>query len=339
MEKDDEVSGEGNSYTTPFRQYDPRLGRWKSLDPLAGKYASVSPYVGMGNNPNFYTDPLGLEPNRGDKGSKANPGDKLRRAWRNFKGKFSKGRVQVEKGNFRDKWQGFLSKTNNLINKSLDIGYNIGQKVGSGIRKMSRSIRNTFGGWKLKLRPWGNLNIRIGPISIQSRKHRGTTRIGFPFHIEYTPNFLGANIPSLYIPYPSFLVGWKNFGLPIPLLIGAPPQVSTAVTGTGGVYRSLLTSFRLFGILLYNNQPVPDSHFIAGGGNVLGFRRTLMRPGYGINIVFGRGGPTNIITNSRIGSSSASTVLWLTWMPRIFRINIPYPTFRFLTWDRLTIIP
>jgi RHS repeat-associated protein len=35
MERDNEVSGNGNSYTTEFRQYDPRLGRWKSLDPLA----------------------------------------------------------------------------------------------------------------------------------------------------------------------------------------------------------------------------------------------------------------------------------------------------------------
>ena len=38
MELDNEVSGDGNSYTTEFRQYDPRLGRWKSLDPLMAKY-------------------------------------------------------------------------------------------------------------------------------------------------------------------------------------------------------------------------------------------------------------------------------------------------------------
>ena len=45
MEQDNEVSGNGNSYTTEFRQYDPRLGRWKSLDPLMAKYPMMSPYV------------------------------------------------------------------------------------------------------------------------------------------------------------------------------------------------------------------------------------------------------------------------------------------------------
>jgi len=34
MEKDDEVKGKGNSYTTHFRMLDPRLGRWLSTDPI-----------------------------------------------------------------------------------------------------------------------------------------------------------------------------------------------------------------------------------------------------------------------------------------------------------------
>jgi RHS repeat-associated protein len=71
MEQDKEVSGNGNSYTTQFRQYDPRLGRWKSIDPLAHKFASINPYAGMGNNPMFFIDPLGLEP--GGPGDKSNP--------------------------------------------------------------------------------------------------------------------------------------------------------------------------------------------------------------------------------------------------------------------------
>ena len=61
MEKDAEMKGEGNSYTTEFRQYDPRLGRWLSLDPLMKKFPWMSPYVAFNNNPVFYIDPLGLE--------------------------------------------------------------------------------------------------------------------------------------------------------------------------------------------------------------------------------------------------------------------------------------
>jgi RHS repeat-associated protein len=66
MEHDPEVSGDGNSYTTEFRGYDPRLGRWKSLDPLMAKFPHSSPYVGFADNPIIYIDPYGLEPVNGD---------------------------------------------------------------------------------------------------------------------------------------------------------------------------------------------------------------------------------------------------------------------------------
>jgi RHS repeat-associated protein len=59
MEEDPEVSGDGNSYTTEFRGYDPRLGRWKSLDPLMAKFPHASPFEGFANNPIFYIDPKG----------------------------------------------------------------------------------------------------------------------------------------------------------------------------------------------------------------------------------------------------------------------------------------
>jgi RHS repeat-associated protein len=61
MEKDDEVKNlSGSSYTTEFRQYDPRLGRWLSLDPLMQQFPSMSPYVAFDDNPIYFTDPLGL---------------------------------------------------------------------------------------------------------------------------------------------------------------------------------------------------------------------------------------------------------------------------------------
>ncbi|WP_300662073.1 toxin C-terminal domain-containing protein, partial [Fluviicola sp.] len=68
MELDNEAKGNGNSYTTEFRQYDPRLGRWLSLDPLMAEFPWMSPYVAFDNNPVYYTDPLGLA-------AKGGPGD------------------------------------------------------------------------------------------------------------------------------------------------------------------------------------------------------------------------------------------------------------------------
>ncbi len=61
MEKDDEISGNGNSYTTQLRQYDPRLGKWLSLDPLMAKYPHQSSYAAFNNSPIYFADPTGLE--------------------------------------------------------------------------------------------------------------------------------------------------------------------------------------------------------------------------------------------------------------------------------------
>ncbi len=58
-EKDMEVKGEGNSYTTEFRQLDPRVGRWLSPDPLEDEMEDLSPYNSMGNNPIQFNDPDG----------------------------------------------------------------------------------------------------------------------------------------------------------------------------------------------------------------------------------------------------------------------------------------
>jgi len=62
MEKDDEIKGNGNSYTTEFRQYDPRIGRWLTLDPLMMIFPAESPYNAFANNPIFFNDPYGLAP-------------------------------------------------------------------------------------------------------------------------------------------------------------------------------------------------------------------------------------------------------------------------------------
>ncbi len=60
-EKDDETKGNGNSYTTEFRQLDPRLGRWLSVDPLSFKFPWQSTYIAFDNNPISLVDRLGSE--------------------------------------------------------------------------------------------------------------------------------------------------------------------------------------------------------------------------------------------------------------------------------------
>ena len=57
MEGDPELKGRGNSYTTEFRQYDPRIGRWWSIDPKT--HHEYSPYSAFDNNPIYYVDPEG----------------------------------------------------------------------------------------------------------------------------------------------------------------------------------------------------------------------------------------------------------------------------------------
>jgi len=64
MEMGDEVYGIGNEYTTEFRQYDPRIGRWLSKDLLFADFAYQSPYIAMDNNPIVITDAFGLEGQR-----------------------------------------------------------------------------------------------------------------------------------------------------------------------------------------------------------------------------------------------------------------------------------
>lgn len=77
MEQDNEVSGNGNSYTTEFRQYDPRLGRWKSLDPLMAQFPWQSPYCAFDNNPIFYIDPSGLASEGWVRGGTNSKGEKV----------------------------------------------------------------------------------------------------------------------------------------------------------------------------------------------------------------------------------------------------------------------
>jgi RHS repeat-associated protein len=58
-EMDNELKDGGNSYTTEYRQLDPRLGRWFSSDPVFQPHQS--PYNSMDNNPIMLNDIFGLK--------------------------------------------------------------------------------------------------------------------------------------------------------------------------------------------------------------------------------------------------------------------------------------
>lgn len=62
MERDDEISGAGNSYNFGARLMDPRAGRWMSTDAQEKKFPHASPYNFVLNNPIAMMDPDGNLP-------------------------------------------------------------------------------------------------------------------------------------------------------------------------------------------------------------------------------------------------------------------------------------
>ena len=59
QERDDEISGKGNSYTADFWQYDSRLARRWNIDPILKEHES--PYASFANNPIYFNDPDGKD--------------------------------------------------------------------------------------------------------------------------------------------------------------------------------------------------------------------------------------------------------------------------------------
>jgi RHS repeat-associated protein len=49
-------------YDLPFRNYDPVLGRMSQVDPMSDKYGGLSPYNFSFNDPVYWNDPMGADP-------------------------------------------------------------------------------------------------------------------------------------------------------------------------------------------------------------------------------------------------------------------------------------
>jgi|GEM_PF-2006077 len=61
MERDNQISGQGNNLDFGARIYDSRLGRWLSMDPLSVKYPALNPFNFVANMPIIAVDPDGRD--------------------------------------------------------------------------------------------------------------------------------------------------------------------------------------------------------------------------------------------------------------------------------------
>ena len=119
MERDDELKGEGDSYTAEFWQYDSRLGRRWNLDPVVKEHES--PYAVFANSPIWFSDPNGADTldfnKNGDITRFAKGGeDVFRKVDENNKVENS---LKMPKGTLQYKWQ--YNKEKDEENKPLKI--------------------------------------------------------------------------------------------------------------------------------------------------------------------------------------------------------------------------
>lgn len=61
-----ELNSTSQLYDLDYRNYDPVLGRMNGVDPMASKYSSLSPYNFAFNDPVYWTDVSGADPNPGE---------------------------------------------------------------------------------------------------------------------------------------------------------------------------------------------------------------------------------------------------------------------------------
>jgi RHS repeat-associated protein len=157
-EKDDEVKGSGNSYTTYFRQLDPRLGRWLSIDPVVQPWQS--PYCSMDNNPILNND---VE------------GDKIRgnrRIYRRYRAQLAlqianatRGMAEAQLQQNGEKWAALNRYRQDLLNQQSALQSLRDSKVIFKIRR-----NNNFPSSKLSSRTDMDIDAYIGADQLSNRR-------------------------------------------------------------------------------------------------------------------------------------------------------------------------
>ena len=146
MEQDKEVKGGGNSYTSYWRQYDPRLGRWMSDEPKP--VAWESGYAAFRNNPIYYADPSGDFPKLG--------------IGKFFKKIFGGGKAKTGKGAISDKALANTNAAGSVKGGTFDsFVVDGGKGPASGFSKAISSIKDWFSSTDFVLELGGKVDIGV----------------------------------------------------------------------------------------------------------------------------------------------------------------------------------
>ncbi len=182
MEKTDEAYGTGNEYTTEFRQYDARLGRWMSIDPLFRNFPWQSPYVAFDNNPILIKDPLGLagEKATGDANKKH---DRENKRYDNLKKRLSK-KYADDQGKYLSELARIGSKKR-YGSASVRAGGLMGEKDGSPSSATGSTFQDGYDNRKSESYE-GKTNMRMsGPYQVYGQLGE---QVGTPVEFEISVN-------------------------------------------------------------------------------------------------------------------------------------------------------
>jgi RHS repeat-associated protein len=128
QEKDNEIKGEGNSYTAEYWEYDPRLGRRWNVDPIVKE--NESPYLCFSGNPVALLDVNGLDAGNGSDDKETSTKDKpkqlqevvIRSTKKMRRAEIPTDRIEKPGELFQNAWDQFSNDQHRLMAQSYAYG-------------------------------------------------------------------------------------------------------------------------------------------------------------------------------------------------------------------------